>query len=76
MSHEELVRRTGIRLALLSDERRDVIDAYGVRLAGRGVRRAVFIIDGEGVVRYRHIALAGGAFRSVPTLTEQLARLG
>lgn len=54
-------REHGITFALLSDFHRDTIRAYGVEdsnfLGLRGVaRRALFLIDAEGVVRYRWVA--------------------
>jgi peroxiredoxin len=54
-------RQYGITFPLLSDFHREVIRAYGVEdpdfLGLQGVaRRAVFLIDGEGTVRYKWVA--------------------
>ncbi len=38
-------------------------------------RRSVFIIDGEGVIRYAHRAIAGLTYRPVSELVEALKAL-
>lgn len=55
------VRQHGIAFPLLSDFHRETIRAYDVEdtdfLGLRGVaRRAIFLIDGKGIVRYRWVA--------------------
>ncbi len=44
-------------------------------MPGLGLRRSVFILDGDRSVRWRHIGLAGLSFQHSDTLTEQLAAL-
>ena len=39
------------------------IEAYGAGAPLLGVRRSVFLVDSEGIVRYRHVALVGVSFR-------------
>ena len=39
------------------------------------VRRAIFLIDGEGVVRYRHVALFGLRYQDVDDLDGPWPRL-
>jgi len=56
-----LARQHGITFPLLSDFHREAIRAYGVVdadfLGLQGVaRRAVFLLDREGIVRYRWVA--------------------
>jgi len=56
----------GVRFPLLSDFHRETIRAYGVEDANflglQGVaKRAIFLIDHEGVVRYRWIADGSGS---------------
>ena len=41
-----------------------------------GTRRAVVIVDGEGVVRYRHDHLLGLDYQSVDDLRRALAEAG
>jgi thioredoxin-dependent peroxiredoxin len=38
------------------------------------VRRSIFIVDPEGIVRYRHVALLGLHFEDVERLGESLER--
>ncbi|WP_338741731.1 redoxin domain-containing protein [Haloplanus salilacus] len=54
----EFRRQNDLTFGLLSDERRDLIDAYGVASSFqpgdiRVARRAVFVVDGDGTVTYR-----------------------
>lgn len=73
-SHEKFLRKHSLRLPLLADAERAVTAAYGIGL-GSSLRRAVFIIDAQGVVRWKHVALLGLTYRNTETLTEQLAAL-
>ncbi|MEZ0069349.1 peroxiredoxin Q/BCP [Streptacidiphilus sp. MAP12-20] len=73
-SHESFARKHGLRMPLLADTERAAVAAYGIGLGGM-TRRAVFLVDAEGVLRWKHIAALGLTYRDVPTLTEQLARL-
>lgn len=56
-SHAKFSRRHNLPLRLLSDESGEVVDLYGVRshVPGMKVARGVFVIDAQGVVRYRKI---------------------
>ena len=40
------------------------------------VRRAIFVIDEEGVVRYRKVTLAGLTYESVDDLERAVASIG
>jgi len=56
----EFRERNDLNFGLISDERRELIDAYGVAssfspLDMRVARRAVFVVDGDGTVTYRWI---------------------
>jgi peroxiredoxin Q/BCP len=73
-SHESFARKHGLRMPLLTDTGREAVAAYGIGLGGL-VRRSVFVIDAEGVLRWKHVAALGLTFRDVSTLTEQLAAL-
>ncbi len=73
-SHESFARKHGLRMPLLADTERAAVAAYGIGLGGL-VRRSVFVIDAEGVLRWKHVAALGLTFRDVETLTEQLAAL-
>lgn len=73
-SHTEFARKHGLTLPLLADVGKQVASAYGITLAG-ALRRSVFLIDGDGVIRWRDVALLGLTFRSVDILLEQVRRL-
>ncbi|MEU6015342.1 peroxiredoxin [Streptomyces sp. NPDC047515] len=72
-SHESFARARGLRMPLLADAGRETARAYGVAAPGIGVRRAVFLIGPDGVLRWKHVALVGATFQSLDTLAEQLS---
>uniref|UniRef100_A0AAU2VTS9 thioredoxin-dependent peroxiredoxin n=1 Tax=Streptomyces sp. NBC_00008 TaxID=2903610 RepID=A0AAU2VTS9_9ACTN len=72
-SHESFARAQGLRMPLLADTGREIARAYGVAAPGIGVRRAVFLIDAEGVLRWKHVALLGATFQSLDTLAGHLS---
>jgi peroxiredoxin Q/BCP len=90
-SHEHWVREQELNVPLLSDEDLAVSKRYGVtgwlgplaRLTeisgetvdGRYVKRAIFVIDGEGVVRYRHVSMTGVGYQSVGDLEQAVAAI-
>lgn len=74
-SHESFARKQGLAFPLLADERGDVVDAYGVGMFGVGVRRSIFIIDAEGVVRWKHVALIGVTYQSAAVIRAELSRI-
>ncbi len=74
-SHEAFARKHTLALPLLADTALTVADAYGIAVAGKGLRRAVFLLDAHGTVRWRHVAVLGLMYRRVDTLTEQLRML-
>jgi peroxiredoxin Q/BCP len=90
-SHEHWMEEQQLNVPLLADEDLDVARRYGVTgwlgpLAkltmlkdapgGHYVYRATFVIDGEGVVRHRHISKTGRTFQTVGDLEEAIAALG
>jgi len=74
-SHERFTEEKSLNVPLLADEDKAVARAYGV-LAGPMVRRAIFVIDEEGVVRHRKVTLAGLTYESVDDLERAVAALG
>jgi peroxiredoxin Q/BCP len=74
-SHERFTEEKRLNVPLLADEDKEVARAYGV-LAGPIVRRAIFVIDEEGVVRHRKVTLAGLTYESVDDLEQAVAALG
>lgn len=67
-SHEKFTGRHGFGFPLLADVDKSVAAAYGVVGLLGLIRRSVFVIDGGGIVRYAHRALAGVTFRPVDEL--------
>jgi thioredoxin-dependent peroxiredoxin len=73
-SHERFTEEKRLNVPLLADEDKQVARAYGV-LAGPMVRRAIFIVDEDGVVRHRKVTLAGLRYESVDDIERALAAL-
>ena len=89
-SHEHWVKEQELNVPLLADEDLSVSKSYGVtawigpfgRIAGlddtpggRYIMRAIFVIDGEGVIRYRHVSRTGSSFQTVDDLEQAVAAL-
>jgi peroxiredoxin len=74
-SHERFTEEKRLNVPLLADEDKSVARAYGV-LAGPMVRRAIFVVDEEGVVGYRKVTLAGLTYESVDDLERAVAAAG
>ena len=71
-SHERFRRKYGLSVPLLADPERRMIRAYGVLGPGGLVRRSIFMVDPEGIVRYRHVALLGLHYKDVQALKRSL----
>src|SRR3954451_7546193 len=89
-SHERWVEEQELNVPLLADEDLAVSKSYGVTgwlgpLArftelqetpgGRYIQRAIFVIDGDGIVRYRHVSRTGSTFQTVDDLERAVAAL-
>lgn len=74
-SHERFTQEKSLNVPLLADEDKEVAKAYGV-LAGPMVRRAIFVIDEQGVIRHRKVTLVGLSFESVDDLEQAVAAVG
>jgi thioredoxin-dependent peroxiredoxin len=87
-SHERWVEEQELNVPLLADEDLGVSKRYGVTAwlgplarftelkdtpGGRYIMRAIFIVDGEGIVRYRHVSRTGSTFQSVEDIEQALA---
>src|ERR1700683_970582 len=70
-SHEGFIAKNSLNVPLLADEDRGVAGAYSAtnRL---GTKRAVIVIDEQGVVRHRHDHLLGLDYQSVDELKAAL----
>jgi thioredoxin-dependent peroxiredoxin len=73
-SHERFRAKHGLTVPLLADPEREMIRAYGVLGPGGMVRRSIFIVDPQGIVRYRHVALLGLRYQDVDELRQSLQR--
>jgi peroxiredoxin Q/BCP len=71
-SHERFVREHDLTVSLLADENKDVARAYGVLGPGGYVRRSIIIIDPEGIVRHRHVALIGLTYQKAGDIARAL----
>jgi peroxiredoxin Q/BCP len=74
-SHEQFADRHGLTVPLLADPGKKVARKYGVVGPGGFIRRAIFLVDGEGIVRYRHVALFGLRYQDVGDLERAVSQL-
>jgi thioredoxin-dependent peroxiredoxin len=90
-SHEHWVKEQELNVPLLADEDLAVAKRYGVTgwigpLArftelkdapgGRYVQRAIFLLDGDGVVRHKTVSRTGSTYESVEDLERAVAAIG
>ena len=74
-SHALFVAKHGLNVPLLADQDRAVAKAYGVTAPVVGVRRAVIIVDEDGVLAHRHVHRLGLDYQDVDELRAALAAL-
>ena len=74
-SHEQFARKYELAFPLLADEDLAVSRKYGITLGGAGLRRSIFVIDADGVLRWKHVTLVGLTFPTAETISAQLAAL-
>jgi thioredoxin-dependent peroxiredoxin len=73
-SHERFKREHGLTVPLLADPERQAIRAYGVLGPAGLVRRSIFVVDPEGTIRHRKVALLGLTFEDVDDLRGSLSK--
>lgn len=72
-SHEGFIAKHGLTVPLAADIDMSVAGLFGVKGAGgKFIRRAIFVIDPEGVIRYRKVALVGLGYEDAGGLNEAL----
>jgi thioredoxin-dependent peroxiredoxin len=71
-SHQQFAAKHSLTVPLLADAGGEVAKAYGAS-SRLGTKRAVIVIDEDGIVRYRHDHLLGLRYQSVDGLREALA---
>jgi len=67
-SHEAFAAKHGFTFPLLADTDKKVAGLYGTLGPLGYPRRSVFVVDGDGVIRYLHRAIAGLTYRSTDEL--------
>ncbi|HXW59059.1 MAG TPA: peroxiredoxin [Solirubrobacteraceae bacterium] len=74
-SHEGFIAKHGLNVALLADLDGEVARAYGAKGAPYGTKRAVIVIDEQGIVRHRHDHRLGLDYQTVDELKAALDAL-
>lgn len=74
-SHEQFIAKNNLNVPLLADVDKRVAKAYSAYAPGLGTKRAVIVIDEQGVVRHRHDHLLGLDYQSVDELKAALDAL-
>ncbi len=68
-ANEEFARQLGVSFPLLSDLRHEAGERYGVMRADAPItERAIFVVDKQGVVRYKHVSPDPGALELIPPI--------
>ncbi|MDT3438706.1 MULTISPECIES: peroxiredoxin [unclassified Pseudofrankia] len=75
-SHERFARHRALSFPLLADPDRAVIRQYGIAMPGLGLRRSVFLVDADGVLRWKDVGLIGVTYATADKIGKELARLG
>ena len=73
-SHRKFRAKHDLPFVLLSDESLDVAQAYGCKGA-LGMKRAVFLVDEQGVIRYAHVEALALFRRRAEELLEVIREL-
>jgi thioredoxin-dependent peroxiredoxin len=74
-SHEHFIAENSLNVPLLADEHKEVARAYGALLLGGVVRRSIFVLDADLIVRHRQMSMVGLSFESVDDLQEAVAKI-
>jgi peroxiredoxin Q/BCP len=72
-SKEAFAAKYGLTIPLLADPDRAVAARYGAKAPILGTKRATFVIDGDGVIRFRHDAALGLTYLAPEALREAVA---
>jgi thioredoxin-dependent peroxiredoxin len=74
-SHQRFTTHHGLTVPLLADAGKKVAGAYGVSIPVVGTRRAVFAIDEQGVVRFKHVHMLGLDYLDADELRAAVAKV-
>jgi peroxiredoxin len=75
-SHERFTKQHGLTVPLLSDPDKRIARSYGVIGPMGLVRRSIFLVDGDGVLRHCHVAMFGLTYQDVGALERAVGELG
>lgn len=67
-SHEKWAQKRSLQFPLLADTDRAVAKEYGVAAPVIGIRRSVFVIDADGILRYKDMKIIGATFEKADKL--------
>jgi peroxiredoxin Q/BCP len=73
-SHQRFTDHHGLNVPLLADVDKAVAKSYGAAAPLVGTRRAVFVIDEEGVVRFKHVHRLGLDYLDADQLRDAVAQ--
>ena len=74
-SHERWIESEGFPFPLLADVDKAVGGAYGIAGGPTGYRRSVFIVDGDGVVRWQTVKLLGASWPKAKELAKTIQKI-
>jgi len=74
-SHRGFIEKNSLTVPLLADPDGAVASAYSAHSSRLGTKRAVIVIDEEGIVRHRHDHMLGLDYQSVDQLKQALDAL-
>jgi peroxiredoxin Q/BCP len=69
-SHEGFACKHGFQFPLLADTEKKVGSDYGILGPLGFYRRSVYVIDGEGIIRYAHRSATGLTYRTTEELVD------
>jgi peroxiredoxin Q/BCP len=74
-THEDFIAKHSLNVPLLADVDKAVAKSYSAYSARLGTKRAVIVIDEDGIVRHRHDHMLGLDYQSVDELKSTLDAL-
>ena len=74
-SHAKFAAKRGLTFPLLADTERVAVKAYGVGGPLGHVKRSIFVLDGEGIVRWSHVSTLGITYQDSDKLAEAIKAL-
>lgn len=70
-SHERFAARRGLTFPLLADPDRAIARLYGVN-GPLGIKRAVFVLDADGIIVWKHVSMLGLTYQDATTIADVL----